>query len=58
MGLAFRWDAKPTHLLTYDSHGNSDDGWAGRLGWLDGWSGLVGCAGYGSMGVVAWLVWV
>ena len=35
-------------------------GWAWLGGWtgLAGWSGLVGWAGYGSMGLVAWLVWV
>ena len=35
-------------------------GWAWLGGWagLAGWSGLVGWAGYGSMGLVAWLVGV
>ena len=35
-------------------------GWAWLGGWagLAGWSGLVGWAGYGSMGLVPWLVWV
>ena len=52
---------------------NGWDGWLGLAGWrgwlagwawlgawagLGGWSGLVGWAGYGSMGLVAWLVWV